>query len=207
MNTAGMSALSVAAPATIRRNDHWRVHYPEMVAAAEEHALARLWSRSGDGGAFETAMTPFTGDPFKGSSVRHVIDGEGASIELHAQAIAGLLECWPGSLDDFDFAVVCSMRPDSIAVGDASWLARRVGLNCPAINLETACSSALMAFDLACSLVETGRASRVLVTVACTYTRDVPTSSSLSWFLGDGAGGLSACGWEAQEDRRARGQP
>lgn len=188
MNTAGMSALSVALPATIRRNEYWREHHPDMVAAAEEHALARLWAGAGDGSTFENAMAPFAGDPFKGSSVRHIAQGQGASVELHAEAVAGLLECWPGSIDDFDFAVTCSMRPDSIAVGDASWLARRIGLTCAAVNLETACSSALMAFDLACSMVETGRASRVLVSVACTYTRDVPTSSSLSWFLGDGAG-------------------
>lgn len=188
MNTAGMSALSVALPATIRHNEYWRIHHPTMVAEAEQHALARLWAESGDGGTFESAMAPFASDPFKGSRVRHVAQGEGASVELHAEAIAGLLECWPGTIDDFDFAVTCSMRPDSIAVGDASWLARRVGLSCAAINLETACSSALMAFDLACSMVETGRASKVLVSVACTYTRDVPDSSSLAWFLGDGAG-------------------
>lgn len=188
MNTAGMSALSVALPATIRRNEYWRVHHPEMVAAAEEHALARLWASAGEGSTFENAMAPFAGDPFKGSTMRHVAEGDDASVGLHAQAIEGVLECWPGTIDDFDFAIISSMRPDSIAVGDASWLARTVGLTCPAVNLETACSSALMAFDFACSLVETGRANRVLVSAACTYTRDVPSSSSLSWFLGDGAG-------------------
>ncbi|MCR9164123.1 MAG: 3-oxoacyl-ACP synthase III family protein [Nannocystaceae bacterium] len=183
-----MSALSVALPATVRPNDYWREHHPQMVAAAEEHALARLWAGSGEGGPFEAAMAPYAQDPFKGSVVRHVATGPEASVELHAEVIAKLLECWHGSVEDFDYALVCSMRPDSIAVGDASWLARRVGLTCAAVNLETACSSALMAFDLACSMVETGRASRVLVSVACTYTRDVPDSSSLSWFLGDGAG-------------------
>lgn len=155
MNTAGMSALSVALPATIRRNEYWRVHHPEMVAAAEEHALARLWASAGEGSTFENAMAPFAGDPFKGSTMRHVAEGDDASVGLHAQAIEGVLECWPGTIDDFDFAIISSMRPDSIAVGDASWLARTVGLTCPAVNLETACSSALMAFDFACSLVET----------------------------------------------------
>jgi len=133
-------------------------------------------------------MAPFSADPFKGSKQRHVALEDDASVKLHAQAIDALLSCWPGTKDDFDFAIVSSMRPDSIAVGDAAWLARRIGLECPAINLETACSSALMDLDLACSLVETGRASRVLVSVACTYARDVEETSSLAWFLADGAG-------------------
>lgn len=188
MSLVGLSALSVALPATVRTNDHWRTRHPQMVADAEKHALAKLWAADGRGSAFERAMAPYGADPFKGSQRRHVALDDDASVALHEQAIDALVSCWSGTKDDFDFAIVSSMRPDSIAVGDAAWLARRIGLRCPAINVETACSSALMDLDLACSLVETGRASRVLVSVACTYARDVEETSSLAWFLADGAG-------------------
>ena len=153
MNPVGLSALSVALPPTVRTNEHWRTHHPRMVEDAEKHALAKLWAVSGRASAFEQAMAPFSADPLKGSQQRHVALEEDASVTLHAQAVDALLTCWPGSMDDFDFAIVSSLRPDTLSVGDAAWLARRIGLRCPAINLETACSSALMDLDLACSLV------------------------------------------------------
>lgn len=188
MKDVGLSALSVALPATLRTNEHWRQHHPEMVAGAEEHALAKLWATEGNGSLFERAMAPYGADPFKGGVERRVELSETASVDLHVKAVEALVEAWSGGLEDFDFAIVSSMRPDTIAVGDASWLARRLDLGCPAINVETACSSALMGLDLACSLVESGRAQRVLVSASCTYARDVPETSSLAWFLADGAG-------------------
>ncbi|MGH1347311.1 MAG: 3-oxoacyl-ACP synthase III family protein [Nannocystales bacterium] len=188
MKKVGLSALSVALPATLRTNDYWREHHPQMVADAEQHALARLWATEGKGSLFERAMAPYGADPFKGSVERRVELSETASVDLHVKAIEALAQGWSGRLEDCDFAIVSSMRPDTIAVGDASWLGRRLDLRCPAINLETACSSAVMGVDLACGLVESGRANRVLVSVSCTYARDVEETNSLSWFLGDGAG-------------------
>jgi len=188
MTHVGMSALSVALPPTVRTNDYWLEHHPRMVAEAEQHALARLWASEGGASTFERTMAPYAADPFKGGRCRRIAEGPHASVQLHHQAVETLLQAWDGTLHDIDFAIVNSMRPDSIAVGDASWLARELGLGCPAINVETACSSAAMGFELACSMVETGRAERVLVSVACTYTRDVEETNSLAWFLGDGAG-------------------
>ncbi len=188
MIPVGLTALSVALPETVRTNAYWQREHPQMVAAAQEHALARLWASQGQASAFERAMEPFAADPFKGGQRRHVALGDTASVDLHVAAIESLMDAWTGSMHNVDFAIVSSMRPDSIAVGDAAWLSGRLGLRCPAINLETACASAVMGFDLACSLVETGRASKVLVSASCTYARDVEEESSLSWFLGDGAG-------------------
>ncbi len=188
MNSVGLTALSVAFPDTVRTNDHWKRLHPDMVSSAKKHALARLWAPQGQASTFERAMQPFAADPFKGAQQRYVSHSDTASVDLHTRSIASLMDAWSGTIEDLDFAIISSMRPDSIAVGDAAWLARRAGLRCPAINLETACASAVMGFDLACSMVETGRATKVLVSAACTYARDVEETSSLSWFLGDGAG-------------------
>ncbi|MBV1857858.1 MAG: ketoacyl-ACP synthase III family protein [Nannocystaceae bacterium] len=188
MKDVGLSALSVALPATLRTNDHWRELHPDMVADAEQHALARLWATDGNETLFERAMAPYATDPFKGGVERRVELSETASVDLHIKAVQALVQAWSGGLEDIDFAIVSSMRPDTIAAGDASWLARRLDLACPAINVETACSSAVMSLDLACSLVESGRAERILVSAACTYARDVEETNSLAWFLADGAG-------------------
>ncbi len=188
MTNAGLSALSIALPSTLRTNDYWRTHHPQMVLDAEQHALAQLWATEGKGSLFERAMAPYAADPFKGGSERRVALSETASVDLHVMAIEPLVQAWSGGLEDFDFAILSSMRPDTIAVGDAAWVGRRLGLACPAINVETACSSAVMGLDLACSLVDSGRANRVLVSTSCTYARDVEETNSLAWFLADGAG-------------------
>ena len=64
---------------------------------------------------------------------------------------------------------------------------RELGVRAPAINFESACSSALVGFHLAADLVRVGRYRRIMVVACSTYTRDVEVDSSFSWFLGDGA--------------------
>ncbi len=188
MTSVGITALSIAHPPTLRDNAYWESQHPEMVEAAAEHALAKLWAPTSEQSTFDRAMAPYARDPFKGAKTRRVALSPDASVELHARAVESLLEAWTGTLSDLDFAIISSMRPDTVAVGDAAWLGRRIGLRCPAINVETACASAVMGLDLACSMVETGRASRILVSAACTYARDILETNSLAWFLGDGAG-------------------
>ncbi|MEM6290365.1 MAG: 3-oxoacyl-[acyl-carrier-protein] synthase III C-terminal domain-containing protein [Myxococcota bacterium] len=188
MTSVGITALSIAHSATVRDNAYWESKHPQMVEAASEHALAKLWAPTSEQSTFDRAMAPYGRDPFKGAKRRRVSLSPDASVDLHADAATSLLEAWSGSLCDIDFAIVSSLRPDTIGAGDAAWLARRLGLRCPAINVETACASAVMGLDLACSMVETGRASRILVSASCTYARDIPETNSLAWFLGDGAG-------------------
>lgn len=183
-----MSALAVSFPSTIRPNAYWREHHPQMVEAAQEHALAQLWAPQGEPSRFDEAMRPYAADPFRGARERRVLAPGQTAVELEAQAVRDALWAFGGGVGDIDMMIVCSMRPDTIAVGDAAWLARHIGMRCPAINLETACASSITALELACSLVESGRHRRILVVTSCTYSRDIDETSSLSWFLGDGAG-------------------
>lgn len=187
----GMSALALAFPATVRSNEYWHEHHPDLVQTASEQALAKLWSRQGgaDGESlFERAMAPYASDPFKGARERRVLGpGEGA-LDLEADALAKVLAASGYEPGDIDLVIVSAMRPDALIVGDAAYLVQRAGLRCPAINLETACSSSVMGLDLACALVETGRHRRIAVVVACTYSREVDVDNTLAWFLADGAG-------------------
>lgn len=197
MTHYGMSALSVAFPPTIRTNDYWREHHPDLVRSASEHALARLWAREQATSAFERAMAPYADDPFKGARERRVLAPDETALDLEAAAVKDVLAAAGRGLDEVDLAIVASMRPDTIAVGDAAWLVRRLGLRCPAVNLETACSSSVFAFDLACALVAMERYRRILVVASCTYSRDIDESDTLAWFLADGAGAFVV---EAKDD-------
>jgi 3-oxoacyl-[acyl-carrier-protein] synthase III len=184
----GMSALSVSFPSVIRTNDYWREHHQDLVRSASEHALEKLWGRESAKSTFERAMMPYARDPFKGARERRVLGPEETALDLEATAVVDVLAAAGLDHGDLDLVIVSSLRPDTFAVGNAAWLAHRLGLKCPAINLETACSSSVFGLDLACMLVSAGRFERILVVTSCTYSRDCDDTSTLSWFLADGAG-------------------
>lgn len=186
--SATITSLAIAFPPTIRKNAWWEEHYPDLVRSASEQSLAKLWAREQTRSAFERAMAPYASDPFKGSKERRVLAEGETAVDLEAWAATEALAAAHYEPDDVDLVLVASMRPDTIAVGDAAFLVRRMGLRCPAVNLETACSSSVFGLDLACAMVSSGRHRRVLVVASCTYSRDIDPGDSLAWFLADGAG-------------------
>ena len=62
-----------------------------------------------------------------------------------------------------------------------------LGLEGAAWNLESACSSGLVSFQTACSLIETGQYRHVLVVTACTYSKGNEDDDPVSWGIGDAA--------------------
>jgi 3-oxoacyl-[acyl-carrier-protein] synthase-3 len=86
--------------------------------------------------------------------------------------------------------MVASFMPDTMAAGNAAYLARELGAPVPAWNLESACSSAILGLQSAAALIRAGEYRRVLLVVSCTYSRMLDATDSLSWFMGDGAGAM-----------------
>ena len=195
--SAAMSALAVAFPSIVRTNEYWREHHPDLVRSASEHALDKLWAREDAISTFERAMAPYAQDPFKGARERRILAPDETALDIEAAAVSGVLDAAGLDPRDLDLVLVSSMRPDTIAVGDAAWLTRRLDLRCPAVNLETACSSSVFGFDLASALVSARRYERILVVASCTYSRDIDETSTLAWFLADGAGAFVV---EARDD-------
>jgi 3-oxoacyl-[acyl-carrier-protein] synthase-3 len=190
--TAGIRALAVSFPRTVRTNEHWRERYPEMVADAEQKTLARIWAGPSGPAAssdpFDAEMAPYLSDPFRGTVERRVLAPGETSLMLEAQAAREALAAAAMTPGDVDLMIVSSFLPDTIGVGNAAFLARELGLRGAAWNLETACTSSVVALQTACALVQSGQYRNVLVVVSCTYSRVAEETDSLSWFLGDGAG-------------------
>jgi 3-oxoacyl-[acyl-carrier-protein] synthase-3 len=190
MISAGIRALAAHLPTTARTNDYWRVHHPELVARHERESLARVFGvadpAASSAAAFDAEMAPYLADPFRGTVVRRIATG--TALELDAAAARGALAAAGMSPRDVDLAIVTAFLPDQLGVGNAAFLARELGLRCPAWNLESTCSSALVALQAACAHVRAGDARTVLVVVSCTYARVADPADSLSWFFGDGAG-------------------
>ena len=190
MKYGSLKSLAVRFPSREMTNDHWREQHPAMVADIERQLLNRTWSPQGGSTSshnFDEAMRPFLSDPFRGCQRRFwLAEGEDpteveALAALDALAAAGLRP------SDIDMCIVGSFPPPHIDVGNAAYLARRLGLSCPAWNLEATCSSTLIALQVASGLIQAGQATRVLIITSAWYSPSAPSSEVVSIANGDGA--------------------
>jgi 3-oxoacyl-[acyl-carrier-protein] synthase-3 len=189
MTSAGLRALAAQLPPLARSNAYWRAHHPDVIEAHERAALAKVFSTTEPANAsahpFDAEMTPYLADPFRGTVLRRVIEGPAQGLEVAAaRAVLTAARLRP---DDLDLVIATSFLPDQPGVGNAAFLARALEVAVPAWNLESTCSSALVALATACAQIRAGEVSTVLVVVSCTYSRVADSRDSLSWFLGDGA--------------------
>jgi 3-oxoacyl-[acyl-carrier-protein] synthase-3 len=189
--SVGIRALSVSFPSVLRTNDYWREKYPTQVAEAGARNLARVFSpheTSAGSRAFDEEMAPFVDDPFRGTVERRILGPGETSLDLEARAVGDALAAAGISRADVDAMIVVSFMPDTLGVGNAAYLAKRLELSCAAWNLESGCTGAVVALQNAVALVSSGTYARVLVVVSCTYSRICDEADSLSWFMADGAG-------------------
>ncbi|MGC8499414.1 MAG: beta-ketoacyl-ACP synthase III [Acidimicrobiales bacterium] len=91
---------------------------------------------------------------------------------------------------DIDFLVVATTTPDRITPATAPLIAAEMGLTCPAMDLNAACSGFVYALRTAHGLLETGQ-RRILVIGSENLTRWVDWSDrNMAVLLGDGAGAV-----------------
>lgn len=190
MIDAGLTALAVWFPAHVRTNDEVRARHPAVVADAEERSLARMFAVTEPENEFDRAMQPYVRDPFRGTVERRVLGAGESGVGLEVAAARAALAASALGPGDVDCLISSAFVPDEIGVGNAVFVARELGLDCEAWNLETACSGSVVGLRTAASLVRAGEHRRVLVTVSCNYSRTAVDSDTLSWFVGDGAAAM-----------------
>lgn len=187
----GAAIVSLAArfPDRVVTNEALRRKYPEVVQRAEERMLARLWRPGADRSSsrFDQAMGRYVGDPFLGCIERRWLAPGEQSIDLEEPAARSAIEAAGMAPSDIDLLICTSFFPDQCDVGNAAFLTRRLGIECPAWNLESACSGSLVAFETAAALVGSGCHRNALVVSSCNYSRIVPEDDTLAWGNGDGA--------------------
>src|SRR5262249_49146791 len=74
--------------------------------------------------------------------------------------------------------------------GGAAPLARALGLQGSAWNLESACSSTLLGLQTASALLRTGQHRRALIVTSCTYSRVTVENDPMSWGIGAASSAL-----------------
>ncbi len=189
----GIRSLALSFGSIIRTNDYWRKQFPELVAHASPKR-ARLYqpvaSTSDINGLdiWSQEVKPYLSDPFRGNVERRVLGADESSLMLECRAARDALDAAKLAPESVDLAIVASLFSDQIRLGSAAYLARELQLRCPAWNLESTCSSALVALQNACALVQTGEYRNVLVVVSHVGSNSVDEEDTLSWSMGDGAG-------------------
>jgi len=189
--STGIRAMSVAFPEGRRTNDFWHERYPEIIASAERHNLAKVWSADDSTDAsrdFDEEMRPYTSDPFRGSVERRILAPGQLPSTLELRAARDVMRAAGLGPEDIGLLIVGSFLPDRIGNGNAAFLARDLGLSGAAWSIESACATVLPALQNACALVSVGAYRHVLIIVSSTYSRVLDPSDTISWFAGDGAG-------------------
>lgn len=190
--SVGIRSLAVSFPSVKRTNDYYRNKYPEKVAQAEQETLAKVFSATESTASsrdFDKVMHPYLSDPFRGTINRYVLDTNESSLTLEARAAKEALSKAEVDPKNIDLMLVSSMFSEQVGVGNASFLINTLELNCPAWNVESIQSGALVGLQTACAMVKSGEYNNVLVVVSCTYSRNLGRENdTLSWIAGDGAG-------------------
>lgn len=202
----GIKSVAYHVPAQIRRNGYWIERHPQMVTNAEQHSLAKVWNRreAAEPNRFDRVMAPYLSDPFRGAVERRILAEHETGLSMEVAAARETLAAAGWTAADVDLVLVSSFLPDQFGPGNAAYLIAELGMRCPGINLESACSSTLVSLNTAVGLIQAGHYRNALVVASCSYSRMAPEHDSMSWFLGDGAGAIlldaipDGRGWVAQ---------
>lgn len=122
-----------------------------------------------------------------GISTRHILRDEtltdlGAEAALAALSMAGI------GVNDIDYILCSTVQGDLRTPSLASLISERIGLSCPAVDLNGACAGFIYALDIADALVATGKARRVMITCCEAMSRICDWNDrSTAVLFGDGA--------------------
>lgn len=186
----GIRSLAVSFPNTKRTNDYYIEKYPDLIALAEQKSLARAYSLAGStpSNEFDLEMMPYLSDPFRGTIERWVLGPDESPLTLEYRAAKDALNAAKLSPDDVDLMIVASVLPDQVGLGNAAFLARQLGLQGAAWNLDGSCGSTPVALQTACALVQVENYRNALVVISCSYSRFTDEDDTFAWSLGDAAG-------------------
>lgn len=191
MTRAVLTSIGLRLGGEARDNAYLARRHPEVLAAAADKGLARAFSLRGRDNAsndFDDAMARHLADPFLGAAVRHVLAPGETSITLELAAARDALAAARLGPGDIDLILCASWLPEHfVAPGNGVYLARELGTDAPAWNVESACAGALACLHLAHGMVASGQHRRVLVVVSSTVSRQVAADDTLGWIASDAA--------------------
>ena len=189
----GIRSLAVSFPSLIWTTDYWCNRFPELaVQAKSKRVRLPRASRSicKDSGIeiWSQEVAPYLRDPFRGNVEKRLLSQDESALMLECRAAKEAIEAANLHIKEIELIIVTSLFANPIGLNHASTLARQLNLSCPAWNLESTCSSALVALQNVRALIQIGEYRNVLVVVSHFGSNTVDPEDTLSWAMGDGAG-------------------
>ncbi|HEY5431842.1 MAG TPA: beta-ketoacyl-ACP synthase III [Coriobacteriia bacterium] len=126
-----------------------------------------------------------------GIAERRIAAPGDATSDLAARAGAIALERAGVQPADIDLLVVATSTPDMVFPSTACLAQAKIGLTCPAYDLNAACTGFIYAIEMATAMIESGRARTIMVIGADVLSSIVDyTDRSTCILFGDGAGAV-----------------
>lgn len=126
-----------------------------------------------------------------GIASRHFADEGVTTSDLALDAALRALEVAGVGADQLDLIVLGTLSPDTPIPSTAVWLQRKLGIGCPAFDVNAACAGFSYALSTATAFVESGAADTVLVVGAEVVSRVLDMTDRTTCVLfGDGAGAV-----------------
>ncbi|HLK35598.1 MAG TPA: 3-oxoacyl-[acyl-carrier-protein] synthase III C-terminal domain-containing protein [Polyangiaceae bacterium] len=191
---ARVAGIGVWFPERIRENSAWpeefRVRSAERlgdrtlvdIPTGEDDRFIRIATRH---------LANEAGDPFLGTTRRRVSDEHTTGRDAEAYAARAALEDAGVDAADVDVILSWAIVPDRIVPSNACHVGHAIGAHRAwSMGVDAACASVVTQLTMAASLVESGRASTVLLTQSHWVTRAMPLAHPASPNVGDGAAAM-----------------
>ncbi len=196
-HSVGICSLAVSFPSLIRTNDYRYEKLPGLAVQAQPQRvqLPRTSRPTCNDDGIEIwpqEVAPYLNNPFRGNVERRVLSQDESSLMLESRVAKEVLEAANLRPEEVDLANATSLFSEPIGLGKRFCQARQLNLHCPARNLESTCSSALVVLQNTRALVQAGENHNVLVVVSKCGSNTVDDEDTLSWSLGDGSGDFVA---------------
>ncbi|MGH2529568.1 MAG: beta-ketoacyl-ACP synthase III [Actinomycetota bacterium] len=121
---------------------------------------------------------------------RFASDGE-ATSDLATTAVWRALDAGGIARDQVDLLICATLTPDTPIPAAAVWTQRKLGIGCPAFDLNAACAGFSFGLSTGAAFIESGAAETVVVVGAEVLSRVLDmTDRSTCVLFGDGAGAV-----------------
>jgi len=121
---------------------------------------------------------------------RFAAEGQTTS-DLAADATRAALDAAGLALEQVDLLVCATLSPDTPIPSTAVWVQRKLGLACPAFDVNSACAGFSYALSTGTAFIESGAAETIVVMGAEVLSRVLDmTDRSTCVLFGDGAGAV-----------------
>ncbi len=126
-----------------------------------------------------------------GIEARHFVEDDVDTSDLVVEAARGAMETAAITPDQLDLIVVATVTGDTPFPATAVWAQEKLGIRCPAFDVNAACAGFSYGMASATAFVQAGMADTILLVGAEIFSRILDfTDRTTSILFGDGAGAV-----------------